>query len=106
MPQSKIIKKQVRLLFKNLLRNTFCKNYQLSPTIIIMTTYNHTTTFQKKKIVDMEKGQRPMIDANRKLSDRNKVLQQEVKKVEQRFSHSRDDFLTLVSEQIGSFKPK
>ncbi|NP_001360625.1 JAKMIP_CC3 domain-containing protein [Caenorhabditis elegans] len=49
----------------------------------------------KKKIVDMEKGQRPMIDANRKLSDRNKVLQQEVKKVEQRFSHSRDDFLTL-----------
>lgn len=54
----------------------------------------------------MEKGQRPMIDANRKLSDRNKVLQQEVKKVEQRFSHSRDDFLTLVSEQIGSFKPK
>ncbi|EGT59458.1 hypothetical protein CAEBREN_23170 [Caenorhabditis brenneri] len=49
----------------------------------------------KKKIVEMEKGQRPMIDANRKLSDRNKILQQEVKKVEQRFSHSRDDFLTL-----------
>ncbi|KAF1747087.1 hypothetical protein GCK72_023546 [Caenorhabditis remanei] len=49
----------------------------------------------KKKIVEMEKGQRPMIDANRKLSDRNKTLQQEMKKVEQRFSHSRDDFLTL-----------
>lgn len=49
----------------------------------------------KKKIVEMEKGQRPMIDANRKLADRNKILQQEVKKVEQRFSHSRDDFLTL-----------
>ncbi|UMM40654.1 hypothetical protein L5515_017198 [Caenorhabditis briggsae] len=49
----------------------------------------------KKKIVEMEKGQRPMIDANRKLSDRNKTLQQEMKKAEQRFSHSRDDFLTL-----------
>ncbi|CAI2356386.1 unnamed protein product [Caenorhabditis sp. 36 PRJEB53466] len=49
----------------------------------------------KKRIVEMEKGQRPMIDANRKLSDRNKTLQQEMKKIEQRFCHSRDDFLTL-----------
>ncbi|CAI5455698.1 unnamed protein product [Caenorhabditis angaria] len=38
---------------------------------------------------------RPMIDSNRKLGDRNKTLQQEIKKVEQKYCHSQDDFLTL-----------
>lgn len=52
---------------------------------------------QNKKIVELEKNQRPLIDQNRKVSDRNKVLLGEVKKVEQKLCHSQDDYLTLVS---------
>ncbi|CAD6185010.1 unnamed protein product [Caenorhabditis auriculariae] len=48
-----------------------------------------------KKIVDMERNQKPLIEQNRKLGDRNKNLQQEIRKVEQKFCHSQDDFLTL-----------
>ncbi|KAH7732156.1 Protein C14H10.2 a [Aphelenchoides avenae] len=48
-----------------------------------------------RKIVDFEKNQRPLIEQNRRLSDRNRILNNEIKKLEERLSHSRDDFLSL-----------
>ncbi|PAV62757.1 hypothetical protein WR25_22983 [Diploscapter pachys] len=48
-----------------------------------------------KKIVEMESRQKPLIDHNRKLTERNRTLQTEMRKMEQKYSHSQDDFLTL-----------
>lgn len=44
----------------------------------------------------MERNQKPLIEQNRRLSERNRLLQNEIKKGEQRLCHSQDDFLTLV----------
>ncbi|VDN57484.1 unnamed protein product [Dracunculus medinensis] len=48
-----------------------------------------------KKIVEMERNQKPLIEQNRRLNERAKLLQNEIKKSEQKLSHSQDDFLTL-----------
>uniref|UniRef100_A0AC34PV11 Uncharacterized protein n=1 Tax=Panagrolaimus sp. JU765 TaxID=591449 RepID=A0AC34PV11_9BILA len=48
-----------------------------------------------KKIVEFEKNQRPLIEQNKRLSDRNRIIQQELKKLEENLCHSQDDFLTL-----------
>jgi DNA repair exonuclease SbcCD ATPase subunit len=48
-----------------------------------------------KKIVELEKNQRPLIEQNKRLSDRNRIIQQELKKVEEKLCHAQDDFLTL-----------
>lgn len=45
----------------------------------------------------MERIQRPLIEQNRRLTERNRILQNEIKKCEQKLCHSQDDFLTLVS---------
>lgn len=45
----------------------------------------------------MERNQKPLIEQNRRLNERAKLLQNEIKKSEQKLSHSQDDFLTLVS---------
>uniref|UniRef100_A0A7E4VMD1 JAKMIP_CC3 domain-containing protein n=1 Tax=Panagrellus redivivus TaxID=6233 RepID=A0A7E4VMD1_PANRE len=48
-----------------------------------------------KKIVEFEKNQRPLIEQNKRLSDRNRIIQQELKKVEEKLCYAQDDFLTL-----------
>lgn len=49
-----------------------------------------------KKIVELEKNQRPLIEQNKRLNDRNRIIQQELKKVEEKLCHAQDDYLTLV----------
>ena len=44
----------------------------------------------------MERNQKPLIEQNRRLAERNRLLQNEIKKGEQKLCHSQDGFLTLV----------
>lgn len=59
--------------------------------------FNINELVKNKKIVEMERNQKPLIEQNRRLNERAKLLQNEIKKSEQKLSHSQDDFLTLVS---------
>lgn len=45
---------------------------------MIQKSNTEVSQFQNKKIVELEKNQRPMIDQNRKLNERNKNLTSEV----------------------------
>ncbi|MFH4979897.1 hypothetical protein AB6A40_006606 [Gnathostoma spinigerum] len=62
-------------------------------------TINHEMNQLKaelnKKIIEMERNQKPLIEQNRKLAERNRLLQGEFKKCEHKLSHSQEDFLTL-----------
>lgn len=49
-----------------------------------------------KKIIDFEKNQKPLIEQNKRLSERNRIIQNELKRVEENLCHSQDDYLTLV----------
>uniref|UniRef100_A0A915DIB9 Uncharacterized protein n=1 Tax=Ditylenchus dipsaci TaxID=166011 RepID=A0A915DIB9_9BILA len=61
---------------------------------------NNSELFQIKaelnrKIIDFEKNQRPLIEQNRRLNERIRVLTGESKTLEQKLCYSQDDFLSL-----------
>ncbi|KAE9556152.1 hypothetical protein FO519_000640 [Halicephalobus sp. NKZ332] len=67
---------------------------------IVEATVNNSEMMQikaelNKKIIEFEKNQRPLIEQNKRLSDRNRIIQNELKKIEERLCHSQDDYLTL-----------
>ena len=57
----------------------------------------------------MERNQKPLIEQNRRLAERNRILQNEIKRGEQKLCHSQDGFLTLVSKfclrMVTIYKP-
>ncbi len=59
-------------------------------------TVKGVSMLQNRKIVELERAQKPLIEANRRLTDRNRSLQLELKKFEQKLCHSQDDYLSLV----------
>uniref|UniRef100_A0AC35U5G3 JAKMIP_CC3 domain-containing protein n=1 Tax=Rhabditophanes sp. KR3021 TaxID=114890 RepID=A0AC35U5G3_9BILA len=48
-----------------------------------------------KKIIEFEKNQKPLIDQNKRLNERNRNLQQEIRKVNDKLSHAQTDLIGL-----------
>ncbi|VDP11369.1 unnamed protein product [Onchocerca flexuosa] len=71
---------------------------RLADAEIVNSEMNQIKAELNKKIVEMERIQRPLIEQNRRLTERNRILQNEMKNCEQRLCHSQDDFLTLKDE--------
>ncbi|KAI1725488.1 hypothetical protein DdX_02147 [Ditylenchus destructor] len=61
---------------------------------------NNSELFQIKaelnrKIIDFEKNQKPLIEQNRRLNDRIRMLSSDTKKLEEKVCHAQDDFLSM-----------
>ncbi|KAI1731983.1 hypothetical protein Ddc_00831 [Ditylenchus destructor] len=61
---------------------------------------NNSELFQIKaelnrKIIDFEKNQKPLIEQNRRLNDRIRMLSNDSKKLEEKVCHAQDDFLSM-----------
>uniref|UniRef100_A0A0N4Z337 JAKMIP_CC3 domain-containing protein n=1 Tax=Parastrongyloides trichosuri TaxID=131310 RepID=A0A0N4Z337_PARTI len=48
-----------------------------------------------KKIIEFEKNQRPLIEQNKRLNERNKILTQDIRKVNDKLTHAQTDMITL-----------
>uniref|UniRef100_A0A0K0E735 JAKMIP_CC3 domain-containing protein n=1 Tax=Strongyloides stercoralis TaxID=6248 RepID=A0A0K0E735_STRER len=48
-----------------------------------------------KKIIEFEKNQRPLIEQNKRLNERNKILTQEIRKINDKLTHSQTDMISL-----------
>uniref|UniRef100_A0A0K0EWP6 JAKMIP_CC3 domain-containing protein n=1 Tax=Strongyloides venezuelensis TaxID=75913 RepID=A0A0K0EWP6_STRVS len=48
-----------------------------------------------KKIIEFEKNQRPLIEQNKRLNERNKILTQEVRKINDKLTHAQTDMISL-----------
>jgi hypothetical protein len=57
--------------------------------------------FQNKKIIDIEKNQKPMVECNKRLAERNKTLMDSCKNLEETLSFVRDEKLTLVRKTLS-----
>ncbi|KAI6176808.1 JAKMIP-CC3 domain-containing protein [Aphelenchoides bicaudatus] len=64
----------------------------------------HAKAQLNKKIIDIEKKQTPMVDCNRRLVERNKLLMESCKNLEETLSFVRDEKLTLQDQHARIVK--
>ncbi|KAI6239034.1 Janus kinase and microtubule-interacting protein 1 [Aphelenchoides fujianensis] len=71
---------------------------KLSQFSVVNTDLAQTKAQLNKKIIDIEKNQKPVIESNRRLVDRNRALLDSVKNLEESLSFVRDEKLTLKDQ--------